>query len=484
MPVEVTPPNTVVVQQPVARTVTVVTRGPQGPVGPVSSVSGTAPIEVATGTTTPVVSIVPATTLVPGSMSAADKAKLDGVATGATANSSDAALRARSSHTGTQTASTISDFAATTLATVLAGLSLATGTAITAADTVLTALGKLQKQISDLVTTVSGKAASGAITGSGLTMATNKLLGRGTASTGAVEEITLGTGLSLTGTTLNAAGANNSVQDFRLTLTSGVPVTTADVATATTIYATPMTGKYIDLYDGTNWNRRASAEFSLALGTLTSALNYDVFCYDNAGVPTLEFTAWTSTSARATALAYQDGVLVKSGAATRRYLGSFYTISTTQTCDMDVHSGTTTGRYLSNYYHRVKRSMSRVEGTGTWAYASAAWRQANASTANQLNFLIGVSEDAVFASLSVSALSSSVNNGYSGIGLDSTTPTSLRAITGFGTTTATNSVSYEVLPAAGRHFLAWCEFGAGAGTLTWNGTSGEIRSGMYGSVMA
>ena len=38
------------------------------------------------------------------------KAKLDGVATGATANSSDATLLARANHTGTQTAATISDF--------------------------------------------------------------------------------------------------------------------------------------------------------------------------------------------------------------------------------------------------------------------------------------------------------------------------------------------------------------------------------------
>jgi len=37
-------------------------------------------------------------------------------------------------------------------------------------------------------------------------MSTNKLLGRGTAGVGAIEEITLGTGLTLTGTTLDAAG--------------------------------------------------------------------------------------------------------------------------------------------------------------------------------------------------------------------------------------------------------------------------------------
>lgn len=46
-----------------------------------------------------------------GFMSAADKSKLDGIASGATANSADATLLARANHTGTQAASTISDFA-------------------------------------------------------------------------------------------------------------------------------------------------------------------------------------------------------------------------------------------------------------------------------------------------------------------------------------------------------------------------------------
>ena len=51
-----------------------------------------------------------------------------------------------------------------------------------------------------------GAASTGAITGSGLTMATAKLLGRTTASTGAIEEITVGTGLSLTSGTLTTTG--------------------------------------------------------------------------------------------------------------------------------------------------------------------------------------------------------------------------------------------------------------------------------------
>lgn len=75
--------------------------------GTVTSVSGSAPISVTSGTTTPAISISAATTSAAGTMSAADKTKLDGVATGATANSTDAYLLSRANHTGTQAWSTI-----------------------------------------------------------------------------------------------------------------------------------------------------------------------------------------------------------------------------------------------------------------------------------------------------------------------------------------------------------------------------------------
>ncbi len=95
-----------------------------------------------------------------GFMTGADKTKLDGVATGATANDTNTELRGRSTHTGTQAASTISDLAAAVRATVLTGLSLASGAAIAATDSALIALGKLQKQITDLAAAVSGKQAA------------------------------------------------------------------------------------------------------------------------------------------------------------------------------------------------------------------------------------------------------------------------------------------------------------------------------------
>lgn len=54
--------------------------------GTVTSVSGTGPITVTSGTTTPSISISAASTVAAGSMSAADKSKLDGIAAGAQVN--------------------------------------------------------------------------------------------------------------------------------------------------------------------------------------------------------------------------------------------------------------------------------------------------------------------------------------------------------------------------------------------------------------
>ena len=73
----------------------------------VTSVTGTAPIS-SSGGTTPSISITAATTSAAGSMSSADKTKLDGVATGATANT---ASSATPSALGTAAAGTSADFA-------------------------------------------------------------------------------------------------------------------------------------------------------------------------------------------------------------------------------------------------------------------------------------------------------------------------------------------------------------------------------------
>jgi hypothetical protein len=72
--------------------------------------------------------------------------------------------------------------------------------------------------------------APGAITTSGLTMATARLLGRTTASTGAVEEITVGTGLSFSAGTLS-----NSAPDQTVALTAGTGISVSGTYPSFTI---------------------------------------------------------------------------------------------------------------------------------------------------------------------------------------------------------------------------------------------------------
>ncbi|WP_265168263.1 hypothetical protein [Pseudomonas solani] len=81
------------------------------------------------------------------------KSKLDGVAANATANATDAQLRDRSTHTGTQLASSISNFGTAAIGTLLSGFTVASSrAAVTAADSVLVAFQKVQKYLNDLGT--------------------------------------------------------------------------------------------------------------------------------------------------------------------------------------------------------------------------------------------------------------------------------------------------------------------------------------------
>ena len=101
---------------------------------------------------------------------------------------------------------------AITLSTTVTGLVKGNGTALSAASAG-----------TDYV-------APGAITTSGLTMSTGRLLGRTTASSGAVEEITVGTGLSLTAGTLS-----NSAPDQTVVLTAGTGISVSGTYPSFTI---------------------------------------------------------------------------------------------------------------------------------------------------------------------------------------------------------------------------------------------------------
>lgn len=267
----------------------------------------------------------------------------------------------------------------------------------------------------------------------------------------------------------------------RLTLTTALPVTTADVTGATTIYFTPYQGQLVSLYDGTRWKLFVFTERSLALGTLTAALPYDVFLYDNAGTPTLELTAWTNTTTRATALTAQDGVIVKTGVLTRRYLGTIYTASTTSTEDSGVK------RFVWNMYNRVPRPLRRSESTGSWNYTTATIRQANAAAANQVEVVTGLAESMIHLILSSASLNSGAVSRGNFIGEDSTSAGAAEGVSpiqnaaGHGVHGATLQ---KIVP-VGYHKYTWLEYSDATNTTTWYGAAGNGSShGLSGTIVA
>lgn len=271
--------------------------------------------------------------------------------------------------------------------------------------------------------------------------------------------------------TSGSGGIQPLMCDGRLTLSSGVPVPTTNVTAATTLYFTPYRGNRIALYDGSQWQAIAFTEASLAVPATTNTL-YDVWAYLSSGSVVLETTAWTNDTTRATALTLQDNVYVKSGATTRRYLGTIRTGAVSGQSE-----DSQTNRLVWNYYNRTQRVMRIQDATATWAYSTNAWRQANDNTANQGNFVIGVAEDVVNANLQVSLSNSSasVRSIYIGIGLDSVSSNAAAALASAtqspaSTARFTINTQFSAVVAVGYHYLSWIERGAGSDTQTWLGS--------------
>ncbi len=307
------------------------------------------------------------------------------------------------------------------------------------------------------------------------------LIGNSSGNTLTKASLTAGTGISITpgnGSISIAATGSTSpgwVANGRLTLATGVPVTTTDQTAKTTLYYTPYNGGFIDLYNGSAWIRDTLTEISIAVPATTSTM-YDVWVYDVSGTPTLEVLAWTNDTTRATALAYQNGILVKSGTATRRYVGSFRTTGSSGQTEDSV-----TKRYVWNYYNRVMRQLYKASGDTSWNYATATWRQANSNTANQVDLVVGVGEDMVEATVNgacqtTAGGSPGTSQGNVGIGVSATSTNSATILSPGvcqGSALTTSIAQYLGYPGVGRYFFAWLEQGTqNTSNITWYGTNG------------
>lgn len=273
--------------------------------------------------------------------------------------------------------------------------------------------------------------------------------------------------------------------DGRLTLLSGTPVPTTDQTAKTTVYFTPFRGNRIAVYDGASlWLLRTFSELSVAVPATTNT-NFDVFAYDNAGAVALETVNWTNGTTRATALTTQNGVLVKSGATTRRYLGTGRTTGTSGQCQDSRGEGHQAGgrRFLWNYYNRVLLQAGVKDTTDSWTYTTATWRNANGSAANEVEIVVGWIEDYVRAVVHAMANTTVAAVVAVGIRTDATNLNQAMLvgapISGYGEVTAV-----YLGHLLGYHPIGWLEISQAVGTTSWYGDSGVTyyQSGLHAEV--
>lgn len=252
---------------------------------------------------------------------------------------------------------------------------------------------------------------------------------------------------------------NQGLCEGRLTLLTGNPITLANQAAKTTVYFAPYKGNRISLYDGAaGWDTLNFAEASVAVPATTTT-PFDVFAYNNSGTIALEALSWTNDTTRATAISLQDGVYVKTGATTRRYLG---------TCRTTGVSGQTedsyANRFVWNYYNRIRLYGNTEEAT-LHTYTTASYRSWNNDATVRIGLVIGVAETHLLATLNAAInQQAGEGTGYVNAGYDSTSVASFwgaisNALTGFGVVNFASSVEL-IAPVVGYHYLQIIEYGA------------------------
>lgn len=282
----------------------------------------------------------------------------------------------------------------------------------------------------------------------------------------------------------------------RITLATGTPVMQSSQASKTTVFVTPYVGNLIPIYDGTNMVPTAFAEVSQATTDTTkspaavaASSNYDIFCYTVPSQSCSRGPAWTNLTTRSagTALVMVNGILlnnasITNGPAAQRgtYVGTISSDASSQinyVFGASASGGTAANFGVWNAYNRVSTGTTVIDSGTTYTYAVATTRQARASAGNQVSFVIGLQEDTVLMTYSVSYTLNAANCVVqTGVGFDVTNAFSIPAFqtqqaaaNGFA---GTSSGIWDT--PIGFHFIAANENVPTANTVTFNNASGTL----------
>lgn len=331
-------------------------------------------------------------------------------------------------------------------------------------------------------------------------------------SSDATKKILISAASVSAGTTRTYTGANADVTvglpsapKGRLTLTTAVPVTTADVTGATTLYYTPFMGNTVPIYNGSTFAdvvftelSQTTADSTKSPAAVAASKVYDIFVWSDSG--TLRATrgpAWTNdttpgTGAGTSELQIINGIAVNKVAITNgpgANLGTY--VGTVRSDGSSQLNDSVLLRYVANAYNDVDRNMVVIDTTDSWTYTTLTWRQARASSANQVAYVAPQLPFARLVQANVHGLNlNSAGNDSCGVGVgvDSTSANSAQLVGGRMTNAAGTSpcdAFYKGYPGIGAHTLVWLEISVALGTTTWygdNGATGYQQSGLIANI--
>lgn len=286
----------------------------------------------------------------------------------------------------------------------------------------------------------------------------------------------------------------------RLSFSNGNPFMNANVSGGNTIYYLPYNTGYVPVWDGTSWQ---AVDISAGISQLTTdaakspaavAANsiYDLFVWLSGATPTLSRSPlWINATTRNLTLTRTNGVLLNTSAITNgpaagrgTWLGTFAS-NASSLADWIYGSRGASGAgqasfNLWNAYNRCDVKTMVSENTTSWAYALAAWRNANNAN-NRVLCVLGAPDDGIEAEYTVAVLSGASTPvlGYAAIGIDSSTVPS--GVVGFGPgdNTGTNQTNGMAIGrycgnlAAGTHIINAIESAQQAISVTFYGAGGS-----------
>lgn len=212
-----------------------------------------------------------------------------------------------------------------------------------------------------------------------------------------------------------SVGAAAIQSNGRLTLESGVPISSTDQTAKNAIYYTPYNGNILSLYNGTNWNAYTFSEITLTTAGCVANANYDVFAYVSGSSVALEFSAaWTNDTTRSHALTLLNGVYVKSSDTTRRYIGTVRSNASAQLTD------SLANRLVWNFNNRILRSMYGFVYLLSHSYNGGVREYNGGTSVTRLYFITGINGETFLANATapITCGGTSANVLF---GLDSTT---------------------------------------------------------------